>query len=149
MRSRQKSVLLLLVATWLVSTCGCAMKLWNADPAQAELADIASQPQATVYVEYHAASGKKSREEVPLQPNMTVQGLITQTKADKKFRRITVDLVRTTGGEPHKLKITYLNEANRVDYTFDYALHPGDRLLIKQDTTSQLAAMLKTFGLQR
>ncbi len=147
MRSCLQFVLCLAVAAVLSSASGCAMHLWNADPAKSQLADQVEQPQATVYLEYQSASGKQSQTEVPLPANATVQDLIHQTKAHRKFRRIKVVLVRSANQEPFKMPVAYNNDKDQVLPANNYALHPGDRLLIKQDTDTVLDDMIKKLGL--
>jgi protein involved in polysaccharide export with SLBB domain len=99
-------------------------------------------------VEFHGDEGKVQIEEVPLEPGMTVDDALTKAKAHKKFRRIQVDLGRTQGGQqPHKMAITYDNGKHHVSHTTNYALHPGDRVIVKKDNRTMMddfmSSMLK------
>lgn len=104
-------------------------------------------PQAKVIVEMHPDKGESKLVERPLTEPTSVQQMLVQSGATKNFRRLTVDLVRPlpTGGY-HKIALSYNRESKRMNTESDYALQPGDRLIIIEDTTTMFDDAMQKVG---
>jgi len=90
-------------------------------------------------------SGKKPQiSQLPLAGGMRVQQALEQTGAVKKFRRMDVRLMRNAGNERQKLEVKYDHEEGGVNPLYDYALHPGDHLVVIEDTATILDDMLQS-----
>jgi protein involved in polysaccharide export with SLBB domain len=75
-------------------------------------------------------------EELPLEEGMTVGDALEKAKANKRFRRATVDIQRTHNGITHKMPVDFSNGNHRVSHSTNYALHPRDRVLVTEDTST-------------
>jgi hypothetical protein len=121
---------------------GCWTPLYNRDPSL----PVAEQPfdAPQVAVEFQSASGKVKRVPVPLEAGMAAQDAIDKTKAGKHFGRCDIDLVRpgTLSPEPVKMPLAWDNDRKRVAHSTNYALHPGDRIVVRENTSSALDDML-------
>jgi hypothetical protein len=122
-----------LAAVLLIATAGCAAKFGGTAPA--ETADQAGLP--TAMVEFHPSEGKVQATAIPIEPGMTVQDAIEKLSAGKYFRRSNVILVRKSdSGEPFKMPVAWDKVQRRVADVNNYALHPRDRILVKEDTST-------------
>jgi hypothetical protein len=67
---------------------------------------------------------------------------LQQAKAVKKFNRITVELVRPLpSGNWHRMPIEYDRTIRRVPAECDYAILPGDRIIVTEDTGNMITDM--------
>jgi hypothetical protein len=130
----------------VIALSGCAsLKLGKNDHPVADAA-ATYPPPATVAIEFTAAGGKKKVQEVPIEKGTTVGDVLDKTKANRKFRRSTVAIQRTApGGIPHKMPIEFSNDSHRVGHSTNYDLHPNDRILITEDTSTILDDLIKKY----
>ena len=78
-----------------------------------------------------------------LSGTMHVQQALEQTGGFKKFRRIDVELVRPLpNGGFHKIACDYDRSTKHITPEFDYALLPGDRIVVKEDPSTIVDDML-------
>lgn len=99
--------------------------------------------QESVVVQIRPASGKPKNIQVPLTPNMRLQDVLDASKPG--FRRQKAYIVRTspnTGGK-HKLEATF-GSNRRISLETDYAIQPGDRVVIAQDTTTSFDKVMQS-----
>lgn len=127
--------------------CGCAaLKPGANSTSVADAASGAYPPPASFAIEYKPSGGKSKVQEMPLEPGMTVGDAVAKTKAHKKFRRIQVDLQRTPkNGMAHKMPIDFDNGSNKVGHSTNYDLHPNDRVIITEDTTTILDDLMSQY----
>ena len=94
------------------------------------------QPPAAKYVvEIRPEKGKPQSVEKPLTEMIHVQSALEQTGAAKKFDRATVDVFRPLpAGGWHKMTLEYDHEDHAVPPEYDYAVLPGDRIVVTEDT---------------
>ena len=95
--------------------------------------------QSKFAVEYHFTKDKQKPQAIerPLTGALHVQEALEQTGALKKFRRCEIAIVRRLpNGMGHKIPVDYDRNVKRVTPEFDYALLPGDRLIVTEDTTT-------------
>jgi hypothetical protein len=151
--SMGRGVCTLLWAGVLALGCGCSLMQKNesTDP-RAELlaAKDATAPDGkpaakyAVELHYHEAGQRPERVERSITGPVTIQQALSETKADQKFKRFTIDLYRhMPDGGTHKMAVEYDRDGDRVVPEFDYALQAGDRLMVIEDPTSAFEAMIK------
>lgn len=96
-------------------------------------------------VEIRPENGKPQVAERPLTGQMHVQEGLEQTGAHRKFRRNHLELVRKLpNGGVHRIPLEWDSSNRRVAVEFDYALLPGDRIVVREDTTTFVDDMLGT-----
>jgi hypothetical protein len=104
---------------------------------------VAAEPTSTYQVLFVPTEGRPEQIQRTLSGSMHVQDALEQTGAAKKFRRIQVELVRPLpSGQFHRIQCDYDLGAKRVTPEFDYALLPGDRIVVKEDPTNMFDDML-------
>ena len=97
-------------------------------------------------VQVRPASGKPRNREISVTEGMRLQEVVDAVKTN--FRNKVVYIVRTSPktGERHKLEASF--ESNRrISLHTDYAIQPGDRVVISQDTATSFDRVMKSmFG---
>lgn len=84
-------------------------------------------------VEIRPAMGEPVRWSGPVSEGMTVQNVLEKSGAAKKIRAPQIDLVRKVPDQyqPLRMRSEYKPGTRRVKYEEDYAIHPGDRILVR------------------
>jgi hypothetical protein len=103
-------------------------------------------PPEKITVQIRAANRKPKNIQVALTPNMRLQDIVNGSKAN--FRNKTAYIVRTSPktGEKHKLEANF-GTNRRISLETDYAIQPGDRVVVAQDATSSFDKVMKSmFG---
>lgn len=92
-------------------------------------------PAAAKYVvEIRPESGKAKSVEKALTEPIHVQSAIEQTGAAKRFARADIALFRPLpSGGWHKMELEFDRETHSVPPEFDYAVLPGDRIVVTED----------------
>lgn len=100
-------------------------------------------PAGKYVIEYRDSSGKGSSSDFTLAGPIHIHEALQQAGAIKKFNRIKIELVRPlpTGGW-HRMPIEYDRSIRRVPAECDYALLPGDRLIVTEDTSNIFTDMM-------
>lgn len=144
----------LLACTLLVSslTTGCSslpsgagLPLLGASSKKAAAEETASQANCTV--EMHGGSKRPKAVQVPITPNTHVQDVLVASKAAKRFSNPEVVLVRRVeNGSQRTLKLAcrYDRKEDRIAWDTDYAVHPGDRILVREDQANPMGSMLNS-----
>ena len=116
-----------------------------ADPrAPANESPKADTDVPSCYVEIQADGKKPKRIRMSLDDATNVQAVLDLTGLGKKFKKMQIELSRKSeNGALHKLEIHYDAKRKRVVSLFDYALHPNDLLVVREDSSSALDEMLK------
>lgn len=137
---------LLVVAAASGSGCSVFKPAVSDDP-RAELSKTGGGPVGPVSkytVELHPESSQPTRVERSLTGPVTVQQALKETEALEKFRRSTLELHRPlANGAVHRMTVEYDRAAKMVAPEFDYALQPGDRLIVKEDPSTVLDDVLE------
>lgn len=120
---------------------GCSMFKEKATPklsAEVTPGTAPNGPQAAKYVvEIRSEKGKPQAVEKPLGDPIQVQTALEQTGAIKKFDRAHVEVYRPLpSGGWHKMKLEFDRETHRIPPEYDYAVLPGDRIIVTEDTTT-------------
>jgi hypothetical protein len=120
---------------------GCSMFKEQVTPkltAEVTPGPAPSGPPAPKFVvEIRPHNEKPQAVEKPLTESTHVQNALEITGAAKKFERAMVDVYRQlpTGGW-HKMSLEYDKNTHRIPPEYDYAVLPGDRIIVTEDTTT-------------
>ncbi len=135
----------------IVAVCvlaqGCSTLPNSTSISEAETAAaVASGQFYTVRMETNGGQAQVVQQ--PIEGAMTLQDALLQSGATKKFRNMQVDLYRTNSntGDSIKMAIEYEPKTKSVPVEQDYALHPGDRILVRPRETKPLDEFMKAFG---
>ena len=144
--------LFLMVPVLLGSISGCQTmnteltSIFGAEPAIAN----APPPPADgtkFFVEFRDDGRKPILVPVPLTNVTYVQQALEQTGAFKRYRRAKIELFRQLPqGGGHKLPIEYDRGKNQVPSGADYALHPNDRLVVTEDSSTIIDDMMESLS---
>ena len=128
------SQLLLLAFTLLVATTGCHL---ISPPSDAKFQEITGG-QGSTYTVLLKGSKPEAR---AIQQGMTVQDVLEQSGATKRWKRLRVLVKRVIPGKQmrHRLEVDYDVNERRVPFEQDYAILPNDIILVAPDQTSQFA----------
>ena len=92
-------------------------------------------PQAMCWVEMRPTSGKAKRVELPVTQGMRIEQVLDESKVS--FRRMDVFILRQSPDNPDqhvKLEIRFDRDSGQVKWDTDYAIHPNDRIVVKEET---------------
>ncbi len=80
--------------------------------------------------------------------SMTVQDALAESGASDKYRGMLIDLARKVPEKDEilRLPVVYDSDARHVIDAQNYAIHPGDEILIRRDNPGALEAVFKSFG---
>lgn len=132
----------------LLSGCSSLPKIGKTDlPAEATISDQDQEPQPAYFVEMHSNFGKPKLYQGTIEKPTRVQEALEDSGALRQFSSMSVDLYRAVpGGRPLKLAVDFKG-SNQVRYEQDYALHPGDRLVVKPKSDSPMEKLVsQVFG---
>jgi hypothetical protein len=103
---------------------------------------------AKVDVIFQPDSGQPQRMERSLTEPTTVQQMLVQSGGLKKYRRAEIEVLRQrpSGGGYFTIPCEYDRETRQIDPANDYALMPGDRLVIKEDKSTIIDDIMKSAG---
>lgn len=101
-------------------------------------------PVATYTLEVREEGKKPEIKKLPLSEPTTVQATLVQNGLTKRFRRMNLDMGRVAKGERHKLEMKYDHAKKMVNPLYDYAIHPGDHLVVIEDTSTVLDDMIES-----
>ena len=102
---------------------------------------------AKVDVIFQPEKGQPERLERSLAEPTTVQQILVQTSANKKYRRMEVEILRQLpSGGFHKIPCEYDRTTKKINPEFDYALMPADRVIVKEDTSTIIDDMMQSAG---
>jgi hypothetical protein len=130
----------LAIASGLV---GCSMFKDQTQPKlAAEVQPAGAHPPAPVgkySVELRPQKGKPQAVEKEMTEPVHVQTALEQTGAAQKWPRCFIELYRPLpNGGWHKMQLEFDRENHRVPAEFDYAVLPGDRIVVMEDPTNLL-----------
>lgn len=104
----------------------------------------AAAPAGKYVVEFRDTNGKSSSSEFNITGPICAHDALQQAGAVKKFTRLKIELVRPLpNGNWHRMPIEYDRSIRRVPAECDYAILPGDRLIVTQDTGNMFTDMFK------
>ena len=113
-------------------------------PGKAEA--VAGQPTASITIEVRADGKKPEVGKIPLEGSPRIQEVLEQAGLVKKFRRMDIVVMRTTGDQRQKLESKYDHGEGWVNPLYDYQLYPGDHLVVTEDTSNVFDDMLNSLA---
>ena len=134
MKTLHTSSFLLFVIVGLVGSVGCNLIGPGKNGGEASLLPKETQNTYTVMLKGFKPETK------PITEGMTVQGVIEDSGAKRKFGKMDIVIKRMVPGKPqrHNLKVDYDRGKKRVPYDQDYSIYPNDIVMISPDNTTQL-----------
>lgn len=80
---------------------------------------------------------------------MTIQKALEVSGAMKKYRNMEIEILRRVqeSGRGLRMQVDYNVRKKGVDPTQNYAIHPGDRVLVRPAKSSPLGAVGRYLGL--
>lgn len=158
MITNRGTILLMTLASASLCSTGCSLFQPQVSPqltAEVTTGDAApiNEP-GSMIVEIRPDGAEPKRTEVELTEPLHVQDAMEKTGAAKKFRRCFVDLLRPLpDGRLHRMSLEFDRDNKRVPPEFDYAVLPGDRLVITENTENVvddvMNAAMRPFGGQQ
>src|SRR5262245_38315954 len=129
------------IAAILSSFVGCSMFKEQASPklsAEVKPGPAPDAPPAAKYVvEIRPEKGKPQSVEKTLADQTYIQTALDQTGAGKKFDRANIEVFRPLpNGGWHKMNLELDKDTHRVPPEYDYAVLPGDRIVVIEDPTT-------------
>lgn len=84
-------------------------------------------------VDFVPLVGKRTSFKGQIRNNMTVQDALEESEALKQIRnaKVTVFRIVRGSGKPLKLPVNLMRGKRQVKFEEDYALHPGDRIVVE------------------
>jgi len=120
------------------------LALSSLEPAATATKTKAAPEANSCFVEIRAVGEEPQRIRMSLDDAVYVQKVLEQTGLVKKFRNMEIEISRKLeNGTRHKLDVRYDAKRKHVVSAFDYALHPNDLIVIRQDNSSSFDEMLK------
>ncbi len=91
-------------------------------------------------------SGKQPQlVQLPLPEVLYVQQALEQSGAIRRFRRMKIEIYRQLPeGGGHRLDVAFDRVTRRVPPGADYAIHPNDRIVVTEDSSTVVDDMLET-----
>lgn len=80
--------------------------------------------------------------DVPLKDGMLLQDVVDAAKPSFRNKIVYIVRVSPNTGNRHKLEAKF-GSNRRISFETDYAIQPGDRVVIAQDTTSSFDRVMK------
>jgi hypothetical protein len=113
----------------------------------------AMAPGGKYVVEIRPERGKPQQVERALTEPTYVQGALEQSGAIQRFGRMHVQLLRPLpAGGWHVMELEFDRDLKRIAPEYDYALLPGDRVVVTEDTTTVwddvMVRALRPLGIQ-
>ena len=90
-------------------------------------------------------TSRAKRISLPFEPGMTVQNAVDAAKLPRQFKKMKINVMRVTpqsNGQRVPLRAEYDAVARRVSILHDMTLHPGDHIMVEEDTSSQVSQLL-------
>jgi hypothetical protein len=104
---------------------------------------MAAPAAAKYFVEVRPDKAQPLAVEKELTDQIHVQTALDQSGALRKFHRAHIKLYRPlAAGGWHKMNLEFDRENHRIPSEYDYALLPGDRVIVIEDTTTVLDDLL-------
>ena len=113
--------------------------------AKVAVDDQAVPDSQTVVVELYRVNGLAGRVRVPVKPGMVVQNVLEDSGALDRFSRMSIKLKRRVDGQQGYLPLTAVYDHGRktVRPESNYAIRPGDFLIVTEDPTTSTDEMVQ------
>ncbi len=139
-RSISQSVALLALVACGLSGCSTITTFRDDTPQAAPPSGSVAQ----CTIDLRPRSGKPKVSNYTLEEQATVSQVLTKSGASKRYSNYEVELYRQTPqGQWHKMAVE-VDGRGRVGPMHDYHIRPGDRLVVREDSSDPLENMLNT-----
>jgi hypothetical protein len=138
----------------LAAAVGCqsvdselAKKLGSLPESPGEAPAAPKAEVAKFQVEVRESGKQPELKQFPLPQTLYVQQVLDQSGVLRRFRRLKIEIYRQLpGGRGHRLDVAFDRAEHRVPPGADYAIHPNDRIVITEDTSTLLDDMLESLS---
>ncbi len=142
MKQLNPLVKLMVMGALVIGFTGCSsLGMMNGGQLPAE---APATPQNAYQVEMHSNFGEPKVYVGKHDPSLTVQDALEAAGAIKKYRRMKVDVYRQVEGKYGGLKmpVEYQPGSKAVRAEQNYAVHPGDRIVVGPSEEGSLDQLL-------
>ena len=140
------SVVALLGATGC-STLALNQSASSAANAEAKEAGSPDKKTPTFVIQFKTEGRLVASKTIPIEGDMFIQDALNKSGAFNRFRRSTIDLVRITPqGARHSMAVAHDRSKHRIEPQCNYAVHPGDTLVLTEDKSTVIDDMMGSFG---
>jgi len=140
-RIRARRVVFLASASFLVlASSGCSFFAAGPSGGTQLVKQGADGPSYTV--EYHPHKRRGWQKKFPMSGPTYVTGALEQAGAMKKLGDMNVSVIRNVEGSNRTVAMAVTRKGRGVSPNTDYALHDGDRIVIKEDVSSPVDKLL-------
>ena len=142
----RRSFQIAIASLTMLGLSGCAMIDTAGDKSLPVPGGVAATATSgpTVTMEIRASGEKPEIKQFQLDSGSTVQQMLEKTKLVKKFRRMDIEVMRVTGDERAKLDVKYDHTIAQVNPLYDYALYPGDHVIVREVNKTAIDDMLES-----
>jgi hypothetical protein len=156
MRLRRSSALCRTVGA--VATLFAIIGCQSVNPELAKLGDMTASPAKPLdehsveegrkfFVEFREKGKQPQIAQIALPDVLYVQQALEQSGALGRFRRMKIEIYRhLPNGGGHRLDIPFDRAKRSVPPSGDYAIHPNDRIVVTEDTSTMVDDMLESLG---
>ena len=147
--TRQVLPLFVVAFSALTLANGCqTLTLGNLSGTDAPLQAATSpgEKSPTYTVQYHPSEGRPEKIDIPWEEGVCLQDALVRAEALKRFRRANIELYRKPPDQELycKMEVHYDRGKRAIPPLYNYAVHPGDRLIVTEDPSDALDDMLET-----
>ena len=140
----------LLICLAVVAMTGCAGLTTPKSPLKSEISQAGTPDAGTAKVDviFQPDKGRPERLERSLTEPTTVQQMLVQSGGLKRYRRIEVEVsrLRPDGSGRFTIPCEYDRQYRQINPENDVALMPGDRVIIKEDTSTVVDDIVRAAG---
>jgi hypothetical protein len=96
----------------------------------------------SITLEVRPSGDRPEIRQIPISGPLHVQDTLEQAGLVKRFKRMELHVLRVVGDQRQKMQSRYRHEDGMVEPLYDYALHPGDHVVVEEDTRNIIDDML-------
>jgi hypothetical protein len=131
----RRSLQIAMASIAILVLSGCAMiDTGNEAMPLPASTDVTAASAPAITMEIRASGKKPEIKPFQLDNGITVQQMLEKAKLVKKFRRMDIEILRVTGDQRAKLAVKYDHTEAQVRPEYDYALYPGDHVIVQEVT---------------
>lgn len=120
----------------LTSLTGCQTLVSKTQPAPTDNPNM-------VTVQIRPSGRSPKNVQIPITPNMRLQDVVESSKANFRNKKAYISRTSPMTGERHKLEASF-GKNRRISLETDYAIQPGDRIVVAEDTTSSFDRVMQS-----
>ena len=112
-------------------------------------AEGSSQPSIVMEVRTGGDERHVERVPIPVDRGLFIEELVQQAELHKKLGKLQVSIMRDSeGGPPIRMDVQTDSQGRATSMGSNYALYPGDHVIVNVRRESQVQKILKQFGLK-